>query len=86
MTDRTTNLGDAWIDARRRKPRLTAAQRKPNAFGVQVLIWPPFKSEGANDAHVAFYGCRVTDKPNFYLYGRVIHPAHWQPLPKGPKS
>jgi uncharacterized protein DUF551 len=75
-----------WIEAKRRKPRLTKEQRRPNAFGVQVLIWPPYKSDGANDAHVAFFGCRYSDKPDFYLYGRGINVTHWQPLPKGPTT
>jgi len=73
-----------WVDAKRRKPKLTEAQRKPSAFGVQVLIWPPYKSEAANDVHVAFYGCRHSDRPEFYIYGRVIDVTHWQHLPKGP--
>jgi hypothetical protein len=75
-----------WIKCSQALPKLTPAQRKPNQFGVQVLIWPPHKSPGSSDAHVAFYGTRVTDKPDFYLYGRCIDVTHWMPLPAQPVS
>ncbi|MDB5910629.1 MAG: hypothetical protein JWP34_4743, partial [Massilia sp.] len=67
----------AWRYAHAHKPPLTKAERKPNAFGVQVLIWPPYTPHGDNEYHVAFYGCRATDKPNFYLHGRVIPVDFW---------
>lgn len=74
-----------WINVKDELPKLTRSQRKPNAFGVQVLIWPHFKTEGSSPSPYAFYGCRQTDEPNFYLYGRVIDVTHWAPLPGGPK-
>lgn len=76
---------NGWISVTVRKPELTKEQAKPDAFGVQVLIWPPFQDViGYSDSLTAFYGTRVTDKPNFYLYGRVIDVTHWQPRPEGP--
>lgn len=27
------------------------------------------------------YGCRVTDKPSFYLHGAIISPRLWAKLP-----
>lgn len=66
-----------WIEVNKRKPK---CDKTPDSFGVQVQIYPPFKSPGSSDAHVAFYGCRVTDTPSFYLYGRCIEVTHWAPL------
>lgn len=73
-----------WNDVKRHKPRLTAAQRQPGSFGIQVLIWPHHKSEGSADSPVAFYGCRCSDKPAFYLHGRVIDVEYFMYLPYGP--
>lgn len=70
-----------WISV---KDRLPKCSMKPNSFGVQVLIWPPYKQDGCSDVHEAFYGCRQTDEPNFYLYGRLIDVTHWMPLPSAP--
>lgn len=67
------------------KSEMPACSMQRDSFGVQVLIWPPFKQDGAADAHVAFYGCRVTDKPSFYIYGRTIDVGYWAPLPDGPQ-
>ncbi len=72
-----------WISV---KDRLPECDMTPNSFGVQVLVWPPFESDGCSSMRVAFYGCRQTDKPNFYLFGRVFDPTHWMPLPKAPKD
>lgn len=60
---------DEWISVKETLPKCSM---KPNSFGVQVQIYPPLKQEGYSDVHVAFYGCRATDEPNFYIYGRVI--------------
>lgn len=73
-----------WISVKDRLPTLEARHRPVGSLGVQVQIWPPFKSPGAADAHFAFYGKRVTNKPEFYLYGRTIHVTHWMPLPEPP--
>lgn len=62
-----------WISVRKRLPRLTKARKQPNSFGVLVLIWPRFESPDATPSPIAFYGCRQTDKPNFYIYGHIIH-------------
>lgn len=75
-----------WHPAKLHKPKLTKAQRAPGQFGVQVIIHPPYKSEGASDVHVAFYGTRITDKPSFYIYGRCINVEQWMPLPSAPTS
>lgn len=75
-----------WISVRDRKPKLTKAQREPRSFGVQVRIWPPFETPGEAPSDTAFYGCRQTDEPNFYLYGRVIDVTHWMPLPESPRE
>lgn len=79
----TTRCAVGWYRPEKSVPK---CDRKSGSFGVQVLIWPPHEAEGSSDAYVAFYGCRVTDEPNFYLYGRCIHVTHWMPLPHGPKS
>lgn len=73
-----------WVACSERMPALKPSQRRSRSFGVQVLIHPPFRQEGQADAHVAFYGCRQSDDPSFYLYGRVIDVTHWQPLPAPP--
>lgn len=76
----------SWISAKKMLPRLTAAEREPGSFGRQVLIYPPIQEPGCADQHTAFYGCRLTDEPAFYLHGRVIDVEWWQPLPEPPRE
>lgn len=72
-----------WISV---KDRLPECNLTPDSFGVQVLIWPHATFRGTADSAVAFYGCRVTNDPSFYLYGAVVDDVtHWMPLPEGPK-
>lgn len=71
-----------WISV---KDRLPECDKTPDSFGVQVLIWPHATFRGSSDSPVAFFGCRITNEPSFYLYGAVIHEVtHWMPLPEGP--
>ena len=77
---------NGWISAKKMLPRLTSAERKPSSFGRQVLIYPPIQEPGCADQHTAFYGCRLTDEPAFYLHGRVIDVEWWQPLPEPPRE
>ena len=70
-----------WIPVSERLPECDTT---PNSFGVPVLVWPPFKSDGCSDMTQAFYGCRQTDEPNFYIFGRVFDPEYWMPLPAPP--
>jgi len=80
----TTRCAMGWYEIEQALPE---CDLMPNNFGVQVLIWPPIKEPGCSEIRVAFYGCRQTDQPNFYMYGRVLHGiTHWMPLPHGPKS
>lgn len=72
-----------WIKVEDRKPKCSAI---PGSLGVPVLIWPRHDADGCAPSPFAFYGRRQTDGPNFYLYGSVIYPTHWAPLPKGPAS
>lgn len=73
-----------WISVDERLPK---CNKKPNSFGAQVLIWPHSKSDMQSDMSIAFYGCRQTDDPNFYLFGRVLYEVtHWMPLPDGPAA
>ena len=64
--------------------RLPECNKTPNGFGVAVLVYPPYQSEGTSEMHQAFYGCRQTDEPNFYLFGRCFDPTHWMPIPQPP--
>ena len=73
-----------WISV---KDRLPGCSMKPGSFGTHILIYPPVSQFGHADSHVAFYGCRVTNKPSFYLYGVVLdNVTHWMPLPDPPKE
>lgn len=65
---------DGWISV---EDRLPVCDMKPNSFGVPVEVKPGF-FDGVKRVHNALYGCRQTDKPNFYLYGAVFHPTHWR--------
>lgn len=72
-----------WISV---KDRLPECDMKPDSFGVQVLVWPHPTFRGTADSPTAFYGCRVTDQPSFYLYDAVLdNIEYWMPLPEGPK-
>ena len=71
----------------------TASGKKPlcnmkrDSHGVQVLVWPHVQSgDGYSASPTAFYGCRQTPEPLFYLYGAVLEPqpTHWMPLPAAP--
>lgn len=72
-----------WISV---KDALPECSKKPDSFGVCVLVWPPIKEHGSSDLPIAFYGCRVTDEPSFYIYGKIVDVTHWMPLPEGPKK
>ncbi len=78
---RELEAAQQWISV---KDRLPECDMTPNSFGVQVLVWPPFESDGCSPMRIAFYGCRQTDEPNFYLFGRVFDPTHWMPTPPAP--
>lgn len=71
-----------WISV---EDRLPECDLTPNSFGSQVLVYPPYDRDGYSPMSVAFYGCRQTDEPNFYLFGKVFNPTHWMPLPEPPK-
>ena len=71
-----------WIDVKKRLPKCSKVR---HSFGVPVLVYPPFaEGAGYSASHQAFYGCRQTDKPNFYIYGVVFHPEYWAPIPEPP--
>lgn len=72
--------GDAWISVDERLPECS---RKAGSLGVEVIVYPkPEKGESA-----AFFGCRITDEPDFYKYGsRVAGVTHWMPLPQAPSA
>lgn len=75
---------DAWVSVDDALPKCS---KKPNSFGVQVLIWPHFSEDGHSDSPVAFYGRRISSAPCFYIYGRAISNVHfWRPLPQGPSN
>jgi len=73
-------MSDNWISIKDAKPKYS---RSKNSLGTPVLVWP--RQGLANDGF-AYYGKRLSDKPNFYLYGAVLDGiTHWQPMPEGPK-
>ena len=77
---------DGWVRVEEGLPELTKEQRKPNAIGVEVMIDPPMPWDDYFPSRVAFFGCRQTDEPSFYLYGRVLdHVRRWRHLPEPPK-
>lgn len=83
ILNKQANEEAGWVSV---KDRLPECDMKSGSFGVQVLIWPHATFHCSSDSPVAFYGCRVTDQPSFYLYGAVINDVeYWMPLPEGPK-
>jgi hypothetical protein len=70
-----------WISV---KDRLPKCDLTPDSFGVPVLVYPAFTDSGSSDMVQAFYGCRQTDEPNFYVFGRIFDPTHWMPMPAPP--
>ena len=69
-----------WINFPEKKPYCS---RDKDALGTEVLIWPRPSAGNAT----AFYGRRVTGRPEFYKYGAVIHGVRWwKPLPMPPKE
>jgi hypothetical protein len=61
---------------------------RPGALGTPVLVWP-YKDRCDLKPRVmmAYYGVRVTDTPEFYLYGAVLGDiTQWQPVPEGPEE
>jgi hypothetical protein len=72
---------DEWIPVAERIPNCS---KDADSFGESVLVYPPCQWSGQAAMWQAFYGCRQTKEPNFYLYGAVFYPTHWKPLPKGP--
>lgn len=70
-----------WIPVSEQKPKCS---KKPNSPGTPVLVYPPYNEDGYSQMTQAFYGCRQTDEPNFYIFGRVFDPTHWMPLPSPP--
>ena len=77
----TTELAAKWIKVTDRTPACSMVQ---NSRGILVLIWPHYDADGYSPSPIAFYGCRQSDEPNFYIYGRIIFPTYWAPLPDGP--
>lgn len=70
-----------WISVDDRLPK---CNMKPNSKGVPVAVDPPFNDDGYSNMPFAFYGCRQTDEPNFYIFGRVFYPERWWPIPPSP--
>lgn len=67
-------MSKKWISV---DEKLPDCDMKPGSFGVEVEVKPGF-FDGVKRVPNAFYGCRQTDKPNFYLYGAVFYPTHWR--------
>ena len=74
-----------WISV---KNALPECDRKPNSFGVPVIVHhKPFANPEVTSLSSAFYGCRVTDEPSFYLYGMELRDVtHWMPYPEAPEQ
>jgi hypothetical protein len=71
-------IRNQWISVDERLPE---CNKKPGSLGVEVIVYPqPEKGEST-----AFFGCRLTDEPDFYKYGsRVTGVTHWMPIPPSP--
>ena len=69
-----------WFSVKDAKPKCS---RKNGSLGVPVLVWPriPTDSNG-----FCYYGRRVTNHPEFYLFGSIISHkiTHWAYLPPSP--
>lgn len=67
-----------WVSVEERLPE---CDMKAGSLGVEVIVYPkPEKGEST-----AFFGCRLTNEPDFYKYGsRVGGVTHWMPLPPAP--
>lgn len=66
-----------WISVNDDLPK---CDMTPNSFGVLVEIRPRYLfCDADKPERFAYYGCRQTDKPNFYKYGAVIDGiTHWR--------
>jgi hypothetical protein len=75
---RSRSYGDEdviWFNIKKKKPK---CDKTPDSFGTSVLV---YESGGVKQA---FYGCRVTDKPGFYLHGASLSVEWWMPMPDVP--
>jgi len=75
-----------WYSVKEKTP---PCSRKPDAPGIEVLIWPNNLSEntGMEIGATAFYGRRATGRPAFYKYGALVPwITHWAMLPLGPEG
>lgn len=72
-----------WVSVKDYKPPCSS---NPDILGTEVLIWPrDISHAGTSDNATAFYGRRVTGRPEFYKYGAIINGiTHWAYLPEGP--
>ena len=69
-----------WISVQDELPKCS---KKPESFGVEVLIWPPHE----DGSRTAFYGRRQSREPNFYKYGALLgHVEFWRYPPPPPTS
>lgn len=69
-----------WVSVKKWLPECS---KKRNSFGVPVIVHQPSNVE--RKVFEAFYGRRVTNEPNFYLYGTVLDDIQdWMPLPPPP--
>ena len=69
-----------WISVQDELPKCS---KKPDSFGVEVLIWPPHE----DGSRTAFYGRRQSRDPNFYKYGALLgHVEFWRYPPLPPTS
>ena len=71
---------EGWISVQDELPKCS---KKPDSFGVEVLIWPPHE----DGSRTAFYGRRQSREPNFYKYGALLgHVEFWRYPPPPPTS
>lgn len=73
-----TQVVPIWFEAAKEVPQCDLT---PESFGIPVLVAP---APNLCSVDLAYYGCRITKEPNFYLHGVVIHPTHWMPVPVAP--
>jgi len=66
-----------WFHINKKKP---PCDKKPDSFGTSVLVYEK------GEVKQAFYGCRQTLEPNFYLYGAVLEVDWWMPMPEVPRE